>query len=398
MMKTSAIAAASALFLGAVLAAAVPAVTASASVTPETFTYPSNFEAVSAASSSDAWAVGSADINYNDWYGLAEHWNGKAWTKVPVPGTGEYNDNLVGVSAYSPTDAWAVGQVGTQAVGLSSQVIHWNGKAWSQVAAPVRGPDGYAYILTGISVASPDSVWAVGYGGDTSDGIVLHWNGKAWSWSHILGQGDQLLAVTALSPSNVWAVGALYKVSAAGEGDYTVLPLVMHWNGKAWSSVSAPALRGTGTGLDFMDEEGLTAVSSSSSGLWVTGGFTESGSNAITAYAARLTGKKWTLFRLPEQVLYANPKSVAASRSGAWIAGNYGSPDQAAHWNGKKWSPALIGKIDPDSDPEAPLISGLAAVSPSSAWAVGCYTTPAHFSTCIAGVYHWNGKTWALSS
>jgi hypothetical protein len=103
-----------------------------------------------------------------------------------------------------------------------------------------------------------------------------------------------------------------------------------------------------------MDEEGLTAVSNSSSGLWVTGGFTESGSNVNTAYAARLTGKKRTLFRLPEQVLYANPTSVAASPSGAWIAGNYGSPDQAAHWNGKKWSPALIGKIDPDSDPGPP--------------------------------------------
>jgi hypothetical protein len=318
MRKTRAIAAASALFLGTALAAAVPAVTASASVTPKTFTYPSNFEAVSAASPSDAWAVGSASINYGDWYGLAEHWNGKTWTKVPVPETGENNDNLVGVSAYSPTDAWAVGQLGTQAVGLSSLVIHWNGKAWAQASVPISGPDGYAYILTDISVASPDSVWAVGYGGDTSDGIVLHWNGKAWSWSHILGQGDQLLAVTALSPSNVWAVGALYTVSSAGEGDYTVLPLVMHWNGKTWSRVSAPALPGTGTGLDFMDEEGLTAVSNSSSGLWVTGGFTES-SNANTAYAARLTGKKWTLFRLPEQVLYANPTSVAASPSGAWI-------------------------------------------------------------------------------
>jgi hypothetical protein len=205
MRKTRAIAAASALFLGAALAAAVPAATASASVTPKTFTYPSNFEAVSAASSSDAWAVGSADINYNDWHGLAEHWNGKTWTKVPVPGTGEYNDNLVGVSAYSPTDAWAVGQVGTQAVGLSSQVIHWNGKSWAQASAPVRGPDGYAYILTDISVASPDSVWAVGYGGDTNDGIVLHWNGKAWS--RVSAPIHRLIRAMALASTRIFPGG-----------------------------------------------------------------------------------------------------------------------------------------------------------------------------------------------
>jgi len=374
----------------AALFAAIPAWAASAAVT-----FPSALEAVSAASPTDAWAVGDSYYSYTGAEGLAEHWNGKTWTKFPVPGTGEYNDNLVGVSAHSPTDAWAVTQVGTQAVGLTSQVLHWNGKAWVQVAAPVRGPDGYAYILTGISVASPDSVWAVGYGGDTSDGIVLHWNGKAWSWSHILGQGDQLLAVTALSPSNVWAVGALYTVGSAGEGGYTVLPLVMHWNGKAWSRVAAPVLKGTGTGLDYMDEEGLTAVSNSSSGLFVTGGFTGSDSNSNMAYAARLVGKKWTLFKLPEQVRYDNPTSVAASPSGAWIAGSYGPP-QAAHWNGKKWSPALIGSINQHSDPESPPVYGLAGTSASSIWAVGQRANAELIG--VATIYHWNGKAWARSA
>jgi hypothetical protein len=90
--------------------------------------------------------------------------------------------SLSGVAAVSGTNAWAVGATyssgGTDAKAL---VLHWNGRAWSQVPSP--GPKGSA--LSGVIAVSATDAWAVGRissdGGDKSKTFVLHWNGKSWS-------------------------------------------------------------------------------------------------------------------------------------------------------------------------------------------------------------------------
>ena len=65
---------------------------------------------------------------------------------------------LLGVSATSASNAWAVGFIG----GSPQQTLiqHWNGTAWKQVATPDPGPVGN--ILDGVSAVSASDAWAVG--------------------------------------------------------------------------------------------------------------------------------------------------------------------------------------------------------------------------------------------
>ena len=93
---------------------------------------------------------------------------------------------------------------------------------------------------------------------------------------------------------------------------------------------------------------------------------------------------------------------AALSRTDAWAVGVY--EDRALnrltlieHWNGVKWTRV------PSPDPGPPVgantaqngLVGVAAVSRSSAWAVGGYTTP--LGCCEVNrtlILHWNGRTW----
>ncbi len=130
--------------------------------------------AVTAVSATDAWAVG----NYCTTSGcvgdppdktLILHWNGKLWSKVASPNPG-YANTLDAVSAYSTTGAWAVGSYDTKPGGNPEiLLLRWNGKAWSRVTSPAERNN----YLIAISAASAKDAWAAG-------SVLLRWNG-AWS-------------------------------------------------------------------------------------------------------------------------------------------------------------------------------------------------------------------------
>jgi hypothetical protein len=98
--------------MGVVLAA--PAVAAAAwTIVPSVDPSPavSTFAAVSARTSNDAWAVGTyqGPNRHDGKVMLAERWNGSTWSQVPTPNVSFFDEKLLAVSAASATDAWAVG-------------------------------------------------------------------------------------------------------------------------------------------------------------------------------------------------------------------------------------------------------------------------------------------------
>ncbi len=208
---------------------------------------------MSATSSSNAWAVGSAAKGP-----LTVHWNGTSWTKVPSPGPA--TATLTAVDAVSATDAWALG--GT----TKPYIIHWNGKAWTQTAVPSLA----GAFLDSISATSPSNAWAVGsYATRTGQAprrasLILHWNGKAWTQFATPNVGNsELVGVSALSGSVAWAVGALVSLGGPS-GD-----LILRWNGKGWSRVA---------GAPAEADSVLTGVAATSAGnAWIVGGKGEGG-------------------------------------------------------------------------------------------------------------------------
>src|SRR5205085_11424795 len=105
-------------------------------------------------------------------------------------------------------------------------------------------------------------VWAVG--GQSGKPLILHWDGMAWSvvdGPSVGKQGGELHAVVALSATDAWAVGQAYgKLGSNSTSE--------HWDGTAWTVVQVPDLN-PGFAL-------TTAVDASGpDNVWATGSGTE---------------------------------------------------------------------------------------------------------------------------
>jgi len=115
----------------------------------------------SGAASNDLWAVG--DYQYYGPYGEVEQsarsyrWNGSTWKQVDFP-LGGYS-YINGVFAQATDDVWAVG-AGEGGCGFAYcyATVHWDGNVWSEINNPNTG------ILLGVTASSTSEAWAVGDG------------------------------------------------------------------------------------------------------------------------------------------------------------------------------------------------------------------------------------------
>ena len=187
---------------------------------------------VSAASANDVWAVGGSHDGTLPSRTLTQHWDGTKWTIVPSPNFANQLNELRGVAAISADDVWAVGYTsGTETEGpIDTLVLHWDGVSWTRVPSP--NITGAANQLLGIAAISPNDIWAVGYAGGAP--LSMHWNGSAWSLVPVQGDaggsGDWLTAVSGAASNDVWAVGI-------GRGFFSnrAFATIRHWDGVYWT-------------------------------------------------------------------------------------------------------------------------------------------------------------------
>jgi Phosphoesterase family len=195
---------------------------------------------VSAASFNDAWAVGAYyPSSSNVLATLAHHFDGTRWTAYPLPNVGVQENVLYAVSMPTTGKAWAVGYYVSGRFVQQTLIEHFDGTVWSVVPSP--SPGALQNILFGVAAITDSDVWAVG-GEQDANGfwhtLTEHWDGSAWSVVSAVdagSSGNQLYAVKALATDDVYAVG-----QQAGAG-FPNQALIEHWNGKSWSVVSSPA-------------------------------------------------------------------------------------------------------------------------------------------------------------
>jgi hypothetical protein len=204
-----------------------------------------------------ASAVGVADISPTDAYAIGDsaatasgslvQWTGTAWSAVTLPRPANANSNttLSAISANGPDDVWIVGTFLDSATHQNETFSeHFNGTAWSVVPMPLVSNSNINafYLFNGIQANSPSDVWAVGESSvvdsTTSSNLIEHWNGTAWSIvpSPSPGTGDSLTGVTTSNAaSDVWAVGVTVPAGAT-----QAQTLTLNWNGTAWTTVASP--------------------------------------------------------------------------------------------------------------------------------------------------------------
>jgi hypothetical protein len=323
------------------------------SVSPEpTKVDNSLFNGVSMASTSDGWAVGSFANPQAVDHPLAEHWAGHAWRitaapPLPQAGTGGV---LNGVDEVGPASVWAAGDFTSAAGGPETLIEHFTGKSWAVVPSPNpftgAGSDDE---LNAVGGASASNLWAAGFafnGDDVAQALFEHFNGTTWravTPPSAPGIPD-FAAVSAVSPSDVWAVGTAVSVS-----DST---LAAHWDGHTWQVVATPCLSGTqieegGCAQSMNQLTGVSAVAAND--VWASGFETESSD-----------------FQVP----------------------------YVLHWDGSTWSLVMTPNVGSGQGDTGSALFGVAALSADDVWAVG-HSLNGN-STITTLTEQFNGSTWSV--
>jgi hypothetical protein len=320
-----------------------------------TGTYGNQLNAVTVVSANSVWAVGfSPHPSGTPQYirqTLIEHWNGSNWNVVPSPNpVGKTWVVLNGVDAISANDIWAVGHSGDpSSIPLQTLTTHWDGKSWSIIPSPSPGTYN-GNVLNAVSAVSASDVWAVGWyqsgpTGQEGGALTMHWDGTAWTVVPNPSRW-QLYGVLAIASNDVWAVGE---------------QSILHWNGTNWSSVSFPLPPNEA----YRILKGISATSASD--IWAVG-YAQWSYFSGTRYAPltyHWDGTRWNLIPNAGGLDELLSSVTAIAPNDAWAVGDNG---QTQHWNGADWSrvaapyPGLGGRFN-----------GVAAASASDVWAVGTY-------------------------
>lgn len=329
------------------------------------YTTAGNLLGVSAYSAHDAWAVGYAGQLGTSGV-LVLHWDGRAWTRQSSPSSA---GELLGVADVSPTSAWAVGGYGTYP--YHPWLLHWDGRAWHSATIPVRSPG----ELTAV-IATATYAWAVGVNG-AGNPLTLHWTSANPTWTNVAAPtpapraGTALDAVAATSGSSAWAVGE----ASSGLSNF---PSLIRWSTGAWRRVSFP-ISG-----NYRYVNGLAA---DAAGLaWGVGADEGDRPGALSMI---WNGHSWGAVPVPNSAVSTLYGVAPGPGHNAWAVGQEGAGTLALRWTGVGWA-----QVRTPNPLNSPILEAVTADAAADAWAVGFGYANASSTAEETLILHWNGTTW----
>lgn len=241
---------------------------------------------------------------------------------------------------------------------------------WQPVPVPVAKGD-----LTAVAALSDNQAFAVGYrlrGLATVDALALRWNGSSWSQHSTLPAESFPQTLAVRSATDMWA---------AGSG-------TAQWNGSTWTR-RAPASDPQGQ----VTPESLALAEHN--GVWLAGKAVPGSIKDAHPAVQRWDGTAWRRQSLPALGKgEVNAITALGGNQALAVGALFATPGQPQRplllrLTGGQWraepAPAVTGHS---------WLSGVLAVSPTEAWAVG--------ATTANGVEHplalrWNGTTWTAT-
>jgi Tfp pilus assembly protein PilX len=245
------------------------------------------------------------------------HWTGAAWAATTLAATCAVQ-NLMGITAVSSQEAWAVGvrfQTNCSSGNYRYDILHWNGTAWaalSPTSTPATPADAAAnQTLNAVQVIATggSSTGNLGFAVGNA-GVILKYNGTTWA-AMTSPTTQNLMGVNIISTTEAWAVGA------AG--------VILKYNGSTWSTITSP----TTTQLNSITMVSMTQSGAATAGMAVgnTGAAIVYNGTAWSANNTAVTGN------LHGVAMFFNPADV-------WAVGDAGA---IQHWNGTAWASVTSG-------------------------------------------------------
>lgn len=213
------------------------------------------------ANAGNGWMVGHQgnDLKASS-PAIAMQYRGGSW----VGTTTGVNGALLGVSALSESNAWAVGRDSAGKVLL----MQWTGNAWRRDTS-YKG-SGH---LNAVQMLGPSSGWAVGTDGDNA--LALHFNGKTWEKSSLpfgfgIGRDSELFGIQMFNDQQGYAVGSQVNALGVKRG----LMLAYDDRGSNVINLSSWKVKeASDAGVKFLDQVPLRGISMIDGNKgWILGG------------------------------------------------------------------------------------------------------------------------------
>lgn len=245
--------------------------------------------------------------------------------------------------------------------------------------------------LNGVTAISSSNVWAVGAYIDFNGALPLieHSTGSAWSISTTptVNYDSELYGVSGINASNVWAVGYQGSSTRGGEQPWDAQPtvsgntLVEKYNGTSWGLQTSPS---PGTGYNTL----RSVYANSTSDIWAVGFYYDAPTGPYRTLILHTTngGTTWS------QVTSPNPGTnnslygvTCVSSSECWAVGNADSNILIVHYSNSTWSTFTSSGSG--------YLNKVACFSCTDCRAVGETGIPAHTLSL-----KWNGSNWSTET
>lgn len=289
-------------------------------------------------------------------------------------------------------------------VGMVAAAGSWSPQPASATAkADGRSPDvgklGDDRGLLAVTAVSATDAWAVGYHtvydflNPAQHTLIKHWDGTVWTVVPSPRSGirrDRYLdGVSSVSARDVWAVGT--KVNSQLGQVLHSKTLTEHWDGTSWVEVASP--NPPSRSVDHSQDISLSAVDAvSGSDVWAVGTFDQA--NTQKTLVLHWDGSSWTILPSPSPRGGDYLAAVSAvSANDVWaVGGDYSSTAHESrtlteHWDGTSWTAIPM----PNPGPRASALEDVSAVSATDVWAVGYSDTDTGSETLVE---HWDGTSW----
>jgi hypothetical protein len=277
------------------------------------------------------------------------------------------NASATGYSQLTKVDATST----TNVWAIGSLVERYNGSQWVAMSSPA------GVALRGLDVVSPSEVWVAGYAGSAA--TVAQWKNGSWTTRYTQASTGRHLtvfeAIAVDSSGRVWAVGWDRDYNAPGR---PVSSLVVHFDGTSWTRETTPnpANRNTLTDVVALTNGEVFAVGVAQD--------TSGGGITPRSLLLRRQGGTWSSPAVPKGETGSQDQllSVAAvSSTSVWSVGYYSSPSSGlyepllVHWTANGGAGTLAVSHPSPALTVSALASGVSATSAGNLWAVG-YTSP----------------------
>jgi len=233
--------------------------------------------------------------------------------------------------------------------------------------------------LFAVSASSPTDIWAVGES-------AIHFDGTKWTAFPVpMVKGDNtstLGGVADISPTEAWAVGNTNASSSTG-----ITQLIEYWDGTAWSLYPGPTFPAN-------DEPSLATMAAiSANDIWAIGSLLNPDGFLYYLFE-HWDGTSWTPTTIENGGAFLTGSSADATND-VWAVGYSGDVAESSdtvvyHYDGTSWRQMKGPKVG-----VADQLSGVTALAPNDVWAVGNSVAKLHGPT-LTLIEHYDGTAWSV--